>query len=93
MKKTWLVVILAIMATVPMLNSCTNAAKQLAKEVKESIKDKEDTPRYLRNSEKWGAVLTVDLDLADFSDIDAEGFVDVVYKQADDFKVTLEGNE
>ena len=90
MKRTTILIALAIAAMLPLLQSCNNfndAAVRLAKE--------EGRPRYLRDSDKWGKVVKKTYDLGNFNSIRTIGNIDVVYVQgeSDETSILVEGNE
>ena len=83
------------------LSSCINkedlktAARMAILEAKEEAKEAmyDDDDYGFRDSEKWGNVVSETCLLTDFNRIDVEGKVNVVFQQADSFKVVLHGNE
>ncbi len=93
MKKTLFTALLSLAAAMPVMTGCQQFGKQLAKEIKEQAKDEEGSPRYLRDSEKWGKVVERTLELDEFDAINAMGTVDVVFYQDDEFSVVAKGNE
>ncbi len=91
MKKQILTASLIILAATPLLASCKQYMKQA---VKEAIEEADaDTPRYLRDSGKWGKVQTQTLHPGTFDAIRADGAVEVYYTQSDTTRVVAQGNE
>lgn len=46
-----------------------------------------------RDSEKWGKVVTLKCDAADFTEIEDDTQADIIYRQSDTYSVILHGNE
>jgi len=92
LKRSGLVLALAavLMGGTAVLSSCTGDVKTAVKNAKEAV---EHASRDLRDSEKWGKVVTKTLSLGDFQQIDASGNADIFFTQSDSASVVVEGNE
>lgn len=67
------------------------AVKEATEEMAEELYDIED--EGFRDSEKWGKVTTKEIQLADFNKVEINGYIDVIYNNADTCRVTIHGNE
>lgn len=86
MKTRFIVFPIALMALLGMmLSSCTDLANKFVNKMLNNFE--------YEDSEDWGKVITKNLDLADFSSLDVNGVVRIVWTQDSLCSVKLEGNE
>lgn len=86
--------IICISMWIAMNMSCINE-KALKAAIQEALDEADieiDDDGY-RDSKKWGEVTEIDIAATDFTKIMADGNIDVVYTQGDDYETILHGNK
>ncbi|MBR3529902.1 MAG: DUF2807 domain-containing protein [Bacteroidaceae bacterium] len=102
MKKQFLGLALLTTMGIFCLSSClhysTGDSQDMAEESFDDFFDEgnnsdERLPRYLRNSEKWGDVVSNRMEAKKIESIDFTGFSDIEYEQSDSIYFIVKGNE
>ena len=102
MKKQFLGLALLTMVGIFCISSCihysTGDSQDVAEENFDDFFDEgnnsdERLPRYLRNSEKWGDVVSNRMEAKKIESIDFTGFSDIEYEQSDSTYFIVKGNE